>query len=196
MKRRYQIVVATLIASCFCLQAWSREEIGKPKTSPTYERGMVNPNQTLDNSCSPGTAKTDLDVNNIRAKILTGGDMWWDFISAKYEVPKGSGDYSIFSGSLWIGGLDAGGQLKVAAQTYRQNGNDFWPGPLDTINVSTSSDQCQKYDQHFKIYLSDVERLKVGIPILPILSTQDILFLSLFLHGRGPVILPRIRLVI
>jgi len=160
MKRRYQIVVATLIASCFCLQAWSREEIGKPKTSPTYERGMVNPNQTLDNSCSPGTAKTDLDINNVRAKILTGGDMWWDFISAKYEVPKGSGDYSIFSGSLWIGGLDAGGQLKVAAQTYRQNGNDFWPGPLDTINVSTSSDQCQKYDQHFKIYLSDVERFK------------------------------------
>jgi hypothetical protein len=140
--------------------AFSKEMSYKSDRPASSSKGMTNPNQTLDNSCSPGTAKTDLDLNNVRTKLLTGGDMWWDLISAKYEVPKGGGVSSVYAGSLWIGGLDAGGQLKVAAQTYRQDGNDFWPGPLDTVNVSTTSDQCQKFDRHFKVYLSDVERFK------------------------------------
>ncbi|MFI5151075.1 MAG: T9SS C-terminal target domain-containing protein [Bacteroidia bacterium] len=159
MKINIQLAALALAFSAFSTSVWAREEIGKTRQNPgtNNQRGMVG-NQTLDNSCSPGTAKTDLDLNNVRTKILTGGDMWWDFISAQYEIPKGGKANSIFAGSLWIGGLDAGGQLKVAAQTYRQNGNDFWPGPLDTINVSTTGDQCQKYDQHFKIFQSDVAR--------------------------------------
>ena len=46
--------------------------------------------------------------------------MWWNLSDVQYEIPKGSGLNSLF-GSLWIGGVDAGGQLKVAsAMTYRQ----------------------------------------------------------------------------
>ena len=56
--------------------------------------------------------------------------MWWNLSDGKYEIPKNSGKHSMFAGSLWIGGLDDDDQLKVAAQTYRQSGNDFWPGPI------------------------------------------------------------------
>ena len=35
---------------------------------------------------------------------------------------------TMFAGALWIAGVSDGGQLKVAAQTYRQDGNDFWTG--------------------------------------------------------------------
>jgi hypothetical protein len=145
----------TMFLSSYCFAGEMTHRADQPHQQ---NRAATNPKETLDNTCSPGTAKTDLDLNNVRTKLLTGGDMWWDLISAKYEIPKGGGVSSVYAGSLWIGGLDAGGQLKVAAQTYRQDGNDFWPGPLDTVNVSTSGDQCQKYDQHYKIYLSDVER--------------------------------------
>jgi hypothetical protein len=160
MKRNKILIAASVISLCCSLNAYSREEIGKaPRSTPgNAQRGSGG--NTLDNSCAPGAAKTDLDINNVRTKLLTGGDMWWDFNSAQYEVPKGGKAHSIFAGSLWIGGLDAGGQLKVAAQTYRQNGNDFWPGPLDTVGVSISADQCAKYDQHFKITLQEVERFK------------------------------------
>ncbi|MEZ4830315.1 MAG: hypothetical protein R3C61_29120 [Bacteroidia bacterium] len=41
------------------------------------------------------------------------------------KVPKGSNRHSMFASSLWIGGLDESGQLRVAAQTYRQSGIDF-----------------------------------------------------------------------
>lgn len=96
------------------------------KENPTTHKKSASPDKMASN-CSPATAETELNINNVRTTILAGGDMWWDLSNAKYEVPVGSGKHSIFSGSLWIGGVDAGGQIKVAAQTYRQTGVDWWP---------------------------------------------------------------------
>src|SRR5690606_17459866 len=47
--------------------------------------------------------------------------------------------------------------LKVAAMTYRQNGIDFYPGPLDTINASTDAPICATYDQMFQVTRAEVE---------------------------------------
>ena len=83
--------------------------------------------------------------------------MWWDGVgAAQYEVPKGSGKNSLFAGALWIGGIDAGGNLRMAAQTYRQSGYDFWPGPVDTTNTSVDSTVCKQYDRFWKINRQDV----------------------------------------
>ncbi|MFN6039623.1 MAG: hypothetical protein ACK452_14225, partial [Bacteroidota bacterium] len=88
-------------------------------------------------ACSTPSGAAQLDINNVRTIIYTGGDMWWDLTSnGYYRIPKDGIASSLFAGSLWLGGLDAGGQLKVAAMTYRQSGVDFWPGPLDTVNTS------------------------------------------------------------
>ncbi len=115
------------------------------------------PKSTAASGCNPATAQTDLDINNVRAKILNGGDMWWDLISARYEVPKGSSKFSLFAGSIWIGGIDAGGQLKVAAMTYRQTGNDFWPGPVNANTTTVEASVCTKYDKHWKITRQQVQ---------------------------------------
>ncbi len=108
--------------------------------------------------CAPASSQTDLDINNVRTTILGGGDMWWDpgLTTAKYEIPKGSGKHSLFAGALWIGGVDAGGSLKIAAMTYRQTGNDFFPGPLNKY-ASISSAECLTYDHHYKITRQEVE---------------------------------------
>lgn len=77
----------------------------------------------------------ELSINQVRARILPLGDMFWDLNSnGRYEVPKGSGSMATFAGSLWIGGK-VNNQLRTACQTYRQNGVDFWPGPLDTTDA-------------------------------------------------------------
>ncbi len=121
------------------------------------KKGSTSNTNKVAAACSPATASTDLDVNNVRAKILSGGDMWWDLNNAKYEIPKGSNKTSLFSGALWIGGVDQGGQLKVAAMTYRQTGNDFWPGPLDTTTTSIEQTTCAAYDKHYEITRTEVE---------------------------------------
>jgi hypothetical protein len=106
---------------------------------------------TMAATCNATTAQAELDINNIRTTILVGGDLWWNLDEGRYEVPIGSGKHSLFAGSLWIGGIDAGGQIKVAAQTYRQTGYDFWGGPIDTVSVSTTDDRCQAFDRHWKV---------------------------------------------
>ena len=80
-----------------------------------------------------------VDVNNIRASILVHGDMFWnpELQVASCEFPKDSGKSIDFAGAIWMSGYDAGNTLHVAAQTYRQNGNDYWPGPLDASDTDT-----------------------------------------------------------
>jgi hypothetical protein len=114
--------------------------------------------RTMNELCNPATAQTDLSLNNVRATVLAAGDMWWNLNMARYEVPKGGNRHSMFAGALWLGGLDEGAQLKMAAMTYRQRGNDFWPGPLtDDGTASVTGQTCERYDGFWTIYREQVE---------------------------------------
>ncbi|NUM31751.1 MAG: hypothetical protein HUU47_05440 [Bacteroidetes bacterium] len=133
-------------------------------------------------SCEPATASADLDVNNVRTKILNGGDMWWDLKNPKYEIPKIDDQnsikkHSLFSGAIWVGGYSqkgGSGNLKLAAMTYRQGGSDFWPGPLDPVTGNTDESVCKQWDNIYKINRKDIidhyNNITNGTPTL----TEDI----------------------
>ena len=112
-------------------------------------RGGKKPNGKLAAGCLPAAAANELNINNTRALIQTGGDMWWDFTRSQYEIPQGSGSTALFAGSLWLGGRDISGQLKVAAQRFRSGGQDFWTGPLSTVDAEITQATCAEYDKHF-----------------------------------------------
>ncbi len=132
------------------------------KETPAINNNKKSALEALAEGCAPATAQTDLNINNVRARILGGGDMWWDLNDAQYEVPKGSNKHSMFAGALWLGGIDDADQLKLAAMTYRQRGVDYWPGPLDD-NASITEGTCQDYDQHWTVFRSEVETHKSWI---------------------------------
>ena len=121
-------------------------------------------NKRLKARCENASQQVDLDVNNVRARIMNGGDMWWDLVgSAKYEVPKiadGSNDprrHSLFAGSIWIGGLN-NGNIHTAAQTYRQfGGNDLWAGPVDTLSISITDSECEYWDRIFQVTREEID---------------------------------------
>jgi hypothetical protein len=153
MKNRFKLIVTASIFA-FSYAAQARENVGvSPATSQSQLKSVMS-------LCVPASAKADLDINNVRATLLTGGDMWWDLVNGKYLVPKPAqglnGPTSIFAGSLWIGGIDASGTLKVAAQTYRQTGNDYWPGPL-TSTATTDAATCLTWDKFYKLNKADVK---------------------------------------
>ena len=62
--------------------------------------------------CAPATMSYDLAINNVRARLLDGGDIWWDLSIGQYIVPKVDpalgvpGVSSIFAGAVWLGGFD------------------------------------------------------------------------------------------
>ncbi|MGQ0828032.1 MAG: T9SS type A sorting domain-containing protein [Bacteroidota bacterium] len=104
-------------------------------------------------------AKEYLDINNIKAAFYSSGDLFWDLISKpEFEVPKGhpGKTNSMFASALWVGGIDAGGQLKLAGQTYRQSGNDFWPGPLNST-ATIDSATMNAYNKLWKINKCDID---------------------------------------
>lgn len=101
-------------------------------------------------NCTPATAATELNINNTKALIQSGGDMWWDFNRSRYEIPSGSERTSLFAGSLWLAGQDVSGQFKVAALRFRQIGNDYWTGPLSTVDAEIDPATCKIYDRHWE----------------------------------------------
>jgi hypothetical protein len=101
-----------------------------------------------------------LDINQVKARINSGGDLHWDPNVGNfggYECPKGSGKMWGGPASLWLGGIDAGGQLKIAAQTYHQGGVDFWPGPLETVGATTNSMVVNQYNRVWKLNKTDID---------------------------------------
>lgn len=152
MKKVYRISLVILTALLAVnLSAKEFEYSEDQNTGQKTRRSMK-----FGSDCDPATQSADLDVNNVRTKILNGGDMWWDLSSARYEVPKINDlnsvrKHSVFAGAIWIGGEDLGGNLRLAAMTYRQRGSDFWPGPLDEATSNTSAAQCAQWDKIFKV---------------------------------------------
>jgi hypothetical protein len=142
--------IISLTLALVCTSVFAKENIPNPNISTVVYTKIAS-------GCAPSISKTDLDVNNVRTTIMAAGDMWWNLDDARYEIPKDGNKHSMFAGALWIGGVDAGGQLKVAAMTYRQGGSDFWTGPLNTTTATISPEECNEWDKHFKISRTDVE---------------------------------------
>lgn len=114
-------------------------------------------------NCDNPIAQVDLAVNGVRARLTTGGDLWWDGQDGRYEVTADPGSpnvnpvSAIFAGGLWIGGLDPGGSIKMAAQKYgRSQGNfDYYPGPLTHEGITTGDD-CANWDRFFPAIQSEI----------------------------------------
>ena len=39
-------------------------------------------------NCDNAVAQIDQQINNVRARLTTGGDVWWDGTNGKYVIPK------------------------------------------------------------------------------------------------------------
>jgi hypothetical protein len=153
-------VIALVVAVLSVQMAGAAENIG--------EAGKVavsnTSNKTTAADCEAAESQFDLEINNVRARLLSGGDVWWNLSNAQYEVPKidppGSAPsvHSLFAGALWVSGIDDGGNLKIAAQTYRQSGDDFWPGPINDAGA-TDRATCRLWDNHFNVFGSEIDEV-------------------------------------
>jgi hypothetical protein len=164
--------------------------IWNPLFSAELNSNKKNPHQTKASTCTPPTSFVELDYNAVKARINTNGVLWTDREnnSGEYRIGTPAAGMSnspglFYAGSIWIGGKDNNGQLKLAAMLYGARGNDFWPGPLSVslitaeVNlnepITNSSDQtrpfgeatvtaqtCVAYDRFFTITRIQVQEFK------------------------------------
>lgn len=148
--------IALLALGAFGLEA--REPDALRKAAKTVKKAQYR------DVCANSESQIDQAINNVRARLLGGGDCWWDFTRGRYIVPKvdpASGQpevSSIFAGAVWLGGIDPGNNLKLACQDYRSDGkNDFWPGPISLGGV-TESFTCANWDRHFRVTGEEIRK--------------------------------------
>ncbi|MFH2095578.1 MAG: T9SS C-terminal target domain-containing protein, partial [Bacteroidota bacterium] len=159
MKTTKTLLIITLFFSLLNIQA----QVSKGNCR-SFSENTKN-TKGISDGCIAGSSSAYLDLNNVRAMIHTGGDMWWDLQGeASYEVPKGSGKMSLFAGGIWIGGVDLNGQLRSCFVRYRSSGVDYWPGPLITSGqdqANVTADVCNLFDRHFVITRTEVEKFRI-----------------------------------
>lgn len=153
--------------SC-ALNVSARERVDLPANAGGQKNGGRNNKITA--SCLTSSSSSSLDINNVRAMVLNGGDMWWNLFDPRYEIPKVDDPglpkkHSLFSGAVWIGGQDAQNNLYLASQTYRQSSGGgapdagYWPGPLDNTGNITK-EECAAWNYHAKIDKATVDKFR------------------------------------
>jgi hypothetical protein len=131
--------------------------------NPKQQKGKkVTTELNFREDCTPPKAQIDQSINNVRARLTSGGDVWWDQEDGKYVVPvpaPGEPEISsLFAGAVWLGGRDNAGNLKLAATTYRDGSNlDFYSGPLNG-NGTTDLEVCLDWDRFFKVLGSNIDK--------------------------------------
>ena len=113
---------------------------------------VTEANAQSTSNCQGALGEAFLDVNNVRARILNNGGLFWRGSPHVYEVPKGGGSNAIFASGIWVAG-EVGGQLRAAASRYGPW--EFWAGPLDE-NGNAPTD-CSIFDHVYKVSKADVE---------------------------------------
>lgn len=149
-------IIALLALGAFGLEA--REPDGRKPAHKSSQKAQYR------DVCANSESLIDQAINNVRARLMGGGDCWWNLTNGRYIVPKvdpASGQpevSSIFAGAVWLGGIDPGNNLKLACQDYRSDGkNDFWPGPLTLAGV-TESFTCADWDRHFRVTGDEIRK--------------------------------------
>jgi hypothetical protein len=160
----------------------------KPTAQPSYKVEAGD--------CKVPVSQYNLDINNVRARLLNAGDLWWDFDKGKYEVPKGDGTsvgtQAIFAGAIWISGLDAAGNLKLAGLTFRNGNSDFYSGPLDN-NGEVTQAVCNQWDKHFNVYGAEIGKLQAKYDAGQSISVGDVPDNVLYWPGKGNTYLHNAR---
>lgn len=129
MKRRLNILSLGVVLLSVSTAFGYNENFGKGKSGIVQNKPVSS---TRGANCAPANYRLTMSFNDVSCQLETGGLLFLDRANgvATYKVPKTGNVTAIYAGSLWMGGTDVNGQLKLAAVTFRQDGNDFWPGPL------------------------------------------------------------------
>ena len=85
-KHMKKISLALLFFGGIFTAVQAREDLSVGRRIDQNNRNFI---ARLASTCTPPSAKINLDINNVRTMILRGNDMWWDLASnPRYEIPK------------------------------------------------------------------------------------------------------------
>ncbi|MBV6441547.1 MAG: hypothetical protein EPGJADBJ_03233 [Saprospiraceae bacterium] len=112
--------------------------------------------------CPSASAILVLSGNDIQARIQANGSLFSDGSFFYKPNPNANNPSTIYAASLWLGGIDPGGNLKLSVGDY---GSGQAAGPLND-DGTTSPDICADWDRLFRVYGADVAAFLADLPML------------------------------
>jgi hypothetical protein len=109
-------------------------------------------------NCQGSFTEYYLNSNNIRASFFPRGNKFTDGEHGGFLVPYPSTKKlsTIFASSVWIGGFDDTGNLRMAAERYlKPDEFDFTVGPLNSIGLPHYS-SCEYFDKAWSVFSEDI----------------------------------------
>ncbi len=98
--------------------------------------------------------------NAVEAMISNGGDLFFDGTRGFFQVPVEIDPHrtTIYAAALWMGGYDEGQNLKLSAQTYGRNYDefDYTSGPLKPETGEPYADNCENFNRVWKVEKQEV----------------------------------------
>ena len=145
----------SVLVLCLCFVSMSADAL--PYKGKVVKRAVTKADGDLV-TCRRAQGSAELSINNVRARINQGGNMWYDGANTQYYVPKDGTSTAMYCAALWIGGQDENQQLRVAALRFGQSGDDFWPGPLTVDgNASVNKAVCDEWDKLYRVTKAEVQ---------------------------------------
>ncbi len=153
---RFLVIALCCMVISNVIRAEEVHKVGGTKSTSTIKETAAG--------CASGSNYKYLDINNVRTLCYSYGNGWF-LENAEYEIPKGSKKTSMFSFSLWIGGIDINNNLKLAGYRYGQGTanpshvkNDYWPGPLTVDGTAAvDAETCAEFDKLYPITRVEVQ---------------------------------------
>ena len=102
-------------------------------------------------NCPRSLGEEYLDVNNVRARILNTGGLFYRGEPHVYNVPQSTTSNAVFASAIWLIGT-VNGELRGSATRYGEW--EMWAGPLDE-NANPPAD-CGVYDRLYELYARDI----------------------------------------
>ncbi len=107
-----------------------------------------------------------LETSDARLQIPVNGMLFHDVENQDpgYEAPLGSGNHTLFSSSIWMGGVAPSGNLHLAGIAFCEGGSneagfcEFYPGPLKVDgSASTTEDVMELYNRVWLVNRTETE---------------------------------------
>ena len=104
---------------------------------------------------SQGQPFAEINANNIKTRINSTGLLFSNGFDAKFQVPYVDNDSPapIFAGGLWMGGLDPGGNIHYAENSFFVNSQSNYNPGLTDVTGSFN------FDRSWKITAEDINAL-------------------------------------
>lgn len=85
------------------------------------------------------------EVPYLRFQVKNRGVLFQNNGAPAFEIPKDSGIHALLASSLWVGGMDSSGTVRLSIATYDTAASDFQAGPLDRGTVQPDDPSFWNY---------------------------------------------------